>query len=359
MIRSLLIPLLAIVGMLFAVYSVVKASKPAPVPPPYAEPARAPFSAFVAGAGLIEASSRNIGVGTPVGGIIEKVHVKVGDKVKAGDALFSIDARELKAELAVREAQVKTAKEQVDRLKQLPRPEELPPLQARLREAEQGLADSKAQYDMINSAALGEAAGREEVVRRRIAVAAAEARVEEARAQLALTQAGAWGPDVAIAQAQVDSAEAQLAAARVEIERRTVTAPVTGEILQVEVLPGEFAAAGAAARSLLQIGATDVLHVRVDVDEHDAWRVKANAKGFAALRGNAAISTPLRFVRFEPLVVPKRSLTGDSTERVDTRVLQVIYAFDKAALPVFVGQQMDVFIEADAVGERPLVEEKK
>jgi multidrug efflux pump subunit AcrA (membrane-fusion protein) len=346
--------------MLFAVYSVVKASKPAPVPPPYAEPARAPFTAFVAGAGLIEASSRNIGVGTPVGGIIEKVYVKVGDKVKAGDALFSIDARELKAELAVREAQVKAAREQVDRLKKLPRPEELPPLQARVREAEQGLADAKAQYEMINSAALGEAAGREEVVRRRIAVASAEARVEQARAQLALTEAGAWGPDVAIAQAQVESAEAQLAAARVEIERRTVTAPVAGEVLQVEVLPGEFAAAGAAARSLLQIGATDVLHVRVDVDEHDAWRVKGNAKGYAALRGNAQISTQLRFVRFEPLVVPKRSLTGDSTERVDTRVLQVIYAFDKGTLPVFVGQQMDVFIEADAVGERPVaVEEKK
>jgi len=102
----------------------------------------------------------------------------------------------------------------------------------------------------------------------------------------------------------------------------------------------------------LQIGATQTLHVRVDVDEHDAWRVKGDAKGFAALRGNAAISTPLRFVRFEPLVVPKRSLMGDSTERVDTRVLQVIYAFDRGTLPVFVGQQMDVFIEAVAIGER-------
>jgi hypothetical protein len=51
-------------------------------------------------------------------------------------------------------------------------------------------------------------------------------------------------------------------------------------------------------------------------------------------------------VRFEPYVVPKRSLTGDSTERVDTRVLQIIYALDPAALPVFVGQLMDVFIEA-------------
>jgi len=351
MFRSLLIPALAIIGMLFAVYSVVKASKPAPVPPPYAEPARAPFPAFVAGAGLIEASSRNIGVGAPVGGIVEKVHVKVGDIVKAGEPLFSIDSRELRAELAVRQAQVRTAREQLERLRQLPRPEEVAPLVARLHEAEQGLADARAQYEMINSAALGEAAGREEIVRRRIAVASAEARVEQARAQLTLTQAGAWKPDLAIAQAQVESAEAQAASAQIEIDRRTVTAPVTGQILQAEVLPGEFATAGVTSRSLMQIGSTDVLHVRVDIDEHDAWRVRADAKGYAAVRGNASISTPLRFVRFEPLVIPKRSLTGDSTERVDTRVLQVIYAFDRGALPVFVGQQMDVFIEATPISE--------
>lgn len=351
MLRSLLIPALAIVGMLFAVYSVVKASKPAPVPPPYAEPARAPFAAFVAGAGLIESSTRNIGVGTPVSGIVEKVQVKVGDKVSKGAPLFVIDSRELQAELLVRQAQVRATREQLERLRQLPRAEELPPLVAKVHEAEQGLADARAQYDMINSAALGEAAGREEIVRRRIAVASAEARVEEAKAHLALTQAGAWKPDLAIAQAQLESAEAQAAAAQVEIDRRTITAPVDGQILQADVLPGEFAQAGVTSRALVQIGATDTLHVRVDIDEHDAWRVRADAKGYAAVRGNASISTGLRFVRFEPLVIPKRSLTGDSTERVDTRVLQVIYAFDRGTLPIFVGQQMDVFIEAAPIGE--------
>jgi HlyD family secretion protein len=44
--------------------------------------------------------------------------------------------------------------------------------------------------------------------------------------------------------------------------------------------------------------------------------------------------------------VPKRSLTGESTERVDTRVLQALYTFPRSALPVYVGQQMDVFIES-------------
>jgi HlyD family secretion protein len=43
--------------------------------------------------------------------------------------------------------------------------------------------------------------------------------------------------------------------------------------------------------------------------------------------------------------VALKMFTGDSTERVDTRVLQVIYRVEDNSLPLFVGQQMDVFIE--------------
>jgi hypothetical protein len=64
-------------------------------------------------------------------------------------------------------------------------------------------------------------------------------------------------------------------------------------------------------------------------------------------RGSLQERYPLEFVRVEPFVVPKKSLTGDNTERVDTRVLQVIYECDPADRPpLFVGQQMEVFIEA-------------
>jgi len=45
--------------------------------------------------------------------------------------------------------------------------------------------------------------------------------------------------------------------------------------------------------------------------------------------------------------VAKVSLTGASTERVDTRVLQVIYSLQRPENPpLYVGQQVDLFIEA-------------
>src|SRR6185436_8548510 len=106
------------------------------------------------------------------------------------------------------------------------------------------------------------------------------------------------------------------------------------------------AQAGPLGTPLIVLGDTRRMHVRVDVDENDAWRIRPDAAAEASLRGNSSLKTPLTFVRIEPYVIPKRSLTGESTERVDTRVLQVLYKFPRAALPVYVGQQMDVFIEA-------------
>jgi hypothetical protein len=75
--------------------------------------------------------------------------------------------------------------------------------------------------------------------------------------------------------------------------------------------------------------------------------VKAGSTAEAQVRGNTSLRVPLKFVRFEPLVIPKKSLTGDAAERVDTRVLQVIFAAESSPqFPLYVGQQMDVFIQS-------------
>jgi HlyD family secretion protein len=124
-----------------------------------------------------------------------------------------------------------------------------------------------------------------------------------------------------------------------------VTAPIDGQILQCKVRPGEYAQAGVLAQPLILMGDVRRLHVRADIDEKDAWRVAPGVKAIASVRGNAATRYPLEFVRLEPYVVPKRNLTGDATERVDTRVLQAIYRLPARAA-LYPGQQMDLSIEA-------------
>ena len=353
MIRTYLIPLLAIAGVLLAVITVVKGSRPPNAQPPVVEPPRAPFDAFVAGSGLVEASSQNIAVGAPVGAVVTRVLVTVGDPVEAGQPLFELDARALTAQVAVRDAAVAIAARQLARLRAGTRPEEIPPARARIAEAQAALADVQSQLDRSQGLAESGAVSAEELTRRRYAAGGAEARLAEAQGDLALLEAGAWAEDLAIAESRLQEARAQADEVRVEIERRTVRAPVAGRVLQANIRPGEFAQAGTLATPLMMVGAVDPLHVRVDVDEHEAWRVRAGSPAFAYVRGNKDLSTPLAFVRFEPFILPKRSLTGESTERVDTRVLQVLYRFDPGSLPIYVGQQVDVYIEAPPIASPP------
>jgi multidrug resistance efflux pump len=185
----------------------------------------------------------------------------------------------------------------------------------------------------------------EDLQRRRIATKAAEARLRQAQADLALLKAGAWDQDIRITRAQVALAEREVQRLQTDIDRLTVTAPIDGRILQSNIRLGEYAQSGPLAKPLMVFGSVSVLNVRTDVDEHEAWKVRADAAAYGTVRGSGGRRIPLRFVRFEPYVVPKKSLTGDSTERVDTRVLQVIYQVDGDEVPLYVGQQLDVFIE--------------
>ena len=349
MIWKYLLPLAAILGVVLAVFSVRASEKTTPATQPVAQPPAAPFANYIAGAGLIEASTENIAIGTVAPGVVDQVDVAVGQKVKAGDPLFAIEDRELRAQLAVEQAAVNAAKAQLEKLQASPRKEDLPPLEARVQSARAALANRDRELARVQRT--GDAASQDEMDRAKFQVDVGKADVAAAQAELARTQAGAWGPDVEIARAAIASAEARRDGVLVEIDRRVIRAPVDGTVLRVEVRVGEYASVGFLATPLVLLGNIQTLHVRVDVDENDAWRVHENAPAEAAVRGNGRLKTPLRFVRIEPYVLPKRSLTGDSSERVDTRVLQVIYAFDAATFEkvngtkVYPGQQLDVFIE--------------
>lgn len=127
-----------------------------------------------------------------------------------------------------------------------------------------------------------------------------------------------------------------------------VRAPVDGEILQVDVRLGEFVGTPP-GKALIVLGDIRLPRVRVDVDEHDIPRFRSTSPARAQVRGDNGPQIDLKFVRVEPFVIPKRTLTGSNTERVDTRVLQVTYTIDSPAGALFTGQQVDVFIEAPTI----------
>lgn len=320
--KSLILPALAVLVLTLSTVSIVRTQPVRSTNPPPIAPPRATFSERVAAVGLVEPSSENISLSAHLPGVVEKVFVTVGQDVRAGAPLVKLDTRALeslvaerRSALASREAALVTAR-------------------ASARKARAALADVQRTLRFAESVSDPRSISAEEVTRRRSAVEIADAEVATADAE------------IAAAEAATKAAAAALKSAETDIERSTITAPIDGQILQLRIRVGEYAPAGQTAAPWLVIGNISPLHVRVDIDEHEAWRVQPGAKATAQVRGNANLATPLTFVRFEPLIVPKQSLTGASTERVDTRVLQAIYRVDDPRAPIFVGQQMDVFIDA-------------
>ncbi len=167
----------------------------------------------------------------------------------------------------------------------------------------------------------------------------------QAQADLAKLEAGTWCHDIEIAEHEVASAKSSVEQVQVDLDRLVVRAPVAGLVLHVDVRPGEFAESTRTENPLVQLGVNGPLRVRVQFDEEDASRVSPNARAEGFVRGRDRMCIELRFVRIDPRIVPKRSLTGGTTERVDTRVLYVVYEVVGTPPQIYAGQKLDVFIE--------------
>lgn len=287
------VPLLALIGIVSALMLMRQIQTPPPKAELIVAPAKNPYATAVAASGIVEAVQDNIAIGVPTPGLVLDVFVEVWDAVEANQPLFQIDDRELKAQLGVRRANVAVATANVQRI--------------------------EAQLKRLKSVADLRAVSRDEVETRE--------------------------NDLAVVHAQLALQQAELKQTELLIDRLIVKAPKAGVILQSEIRKGEYAAVNPDEPAMI-LGELDALQVRVDVDEQIAYRVRKGSLAVAYPKNNTSLAIPLEMIRIEPLIVPKRSLTGDSNERVDTRVLQVIYRFKQPKdYPIYVGQQLDVFIE--------------
>lgn len=306
--RKYFLPGLAILGAIIALIIAFWSQKKEPVAAIPFPPPKAPYVYSIAGEGIIESASNNIAVGSPFNEIITKIYVVEGANVKKGDPLFQLDVRYF-------EAQAKTARSQISA-------------------ATVNLENLKKQFSFYQRLGDKNAVSEQQYQQTYYALKVGEEQLKVAISQLGEVEAN--------------------------IERSLVRAPIDGEILQVNIHVGEVAPNvsvvnpqiitpySATQYPLIMMGAVQPLHLRIDIDEVDAWRYKEGAPGIAFVRGNSNIKFPLKFVRIEPYIIPKASFTGQVGERIDMRVLQLIYQFDKGNLPVYTGQVVDVYLQTGA-----------
>ncbi|WP_435418699.1 biotin/lipoyl-binding protein [Parerythrobacter aurantius] len=311
------LPILAVIGLAIAAFFIAGRLPDRELDEPEREPPRATGALAnadrVAGAGVVEPSSEVVQIGTALSGLVTQLNVKPGDFVAQGQPLFTVDTRSLRAQLSQANAAIGEAR-------------------AAIAEAQAASATAAQQLALYRKVDDPAAVSRAEVIR-------AEGEANAARTRLGL------------ARARLEAAEASAALASTEIARATVRAPMSGEILAVNIRPGEFLSTmGGGGTPFIEMGQTRPLHIRIDIDEDQAPRLAMGAEATVSPRGAADRQVQARFVRADPLVIPKRSLTNSAQERVDVRVLQVIYELPaprEGEDPLFrVGQQVDAFIPA-------------
>jgi HlyD family secretion protein len=351
-IRFIVLPTLAAAGFALATYTVQQQNRPVPPPPIPVAPNASPFVGRIAGIGSIEPSSEIVKVGAPLGALVEAMRVVEGAQVKAGDTLFVLDRRDALARLAIAEADLRVAHANLANLESKPRAEDVAKAEARLAARRLTLDDARGRLERLTDVGADAVVTANERPTLEFQVALWSAQAAEAEADLAQIKRGAYPEEIEQLKAQVAVATAKRDEAKTALDRLTITSPIDATVLSVAIREGEFAPAGPQAPTLVALGALTPLHLRVEIDELDAWRFDGRSAAVAMLRGSEKREYPLEFVRVVPQVLPKKTLSGDMGERTDTRVMQVIYRIGSpkgqpSAEPsrLLAGQVLDVFIE--------------
>lgn len=280
------------IGFIFALYYVASSMKTTTEIIPVRDPASKPYINALAGLGIIESLDQNIAVRPNYSGKVSAVLVREGARVKKGDVLYCLDVEDLKANLDSLQADATALKLNYE--------------------------NTKLQWDRVSNVSDQRAISRDEFSQKQYAMKQSDANYKSLMAKIKQN--------------------------KIQINRSVIKAPRDGEVLKVNIREGEFVSTNSDIAPLI-LGSNNKLQVRVDIDEINASNYHPGVKAMASLKGDSSKRFPIKFVRVQPYMVPKTNLSGMSTERVDVRVLQVIYDFAPPQFPVYVGQQVDVFFD--------------
>jgi HlyD family secretion protein len=342
-------------GMVTAIYSAraVSALSPAFNPPAN------PYSSAIYAQGIIESvqsSGENIDIYPEVPGTVKEILVTEGQEVRKGMPLLLIDPSIQRATTEQQKSAAQASRAMFEELKAEPRKENLDvaeaqvvAAQAALKTAQDELNKQQAAYEIdprsISKDALDSAIN---------AAAVAQANLEVARKQRDLTKAGAWIFDIQSQERQYNALEKSYLASSALLSKYTLRAPTDGVVLTIGTIVGNYVSPQGAYESYTQgmnpvlvLGTPQTnLHVRCYIDEILVPRLPppSKIKAQMTIRGTD-VKTPLTFVRVQPFVSPKIELSDQRQERVDVRVLPIIFSFEKPRdVNLYPGELVDVYI---------------
>ncbi|HTS83266.1 MAG TPA: biotin/lipoyl-binding protein [Myxococcaceae bacterium] len=363
--RNTVIFALVGLGIASGVVSAVVYSAPRKPQPPVFSPAPNPFPRGVYTNGIIESyqsHGENTNLYPEVAGVVSRIHVSEGDRVEPGTPLLEIESSVQQATAEQLDSQAEAAKAMLDELRAQPRRETLAVVKAQADLAAANLKTAEDQLEkQTHSFELNpKSVSRDALDNARNAANVARANLAVATRQLELTRAGAWAFDIRNQQKQVEALSRAAAAARATLAKYTLRSAIDGVVLSVATSTGSYISPQGAYDTYTQgLGPVIVLAagpqpgsgpgylaVRCFVDEILIPRLPPSAELHAKMfiRGTN-ISVPLEFVRVQPYVSPKIQLSNARTEKVDVRVLPLVFRFSPPLnVGVYPGQLVDVYL---------------
>lgn len=298
--------------------------------------------ASVAGPGRLEPEGGEIDLAPDVAGVLASVPVKEGVHVAKGDILAELVNRDASSRVDQANATLRMQTARLQRLKKGPRAEERKQAVAAIQEQDATLA--RLQRDLMREKVLFRQgyASNAQLEQAQSADAVARARRSSSFEALAQMDAGPRIEDVSSAEAEVSLARAQLDEALAMLEKTRIRAPIDAVVLRVYRHAGEAVGLGTAS-AVLQIGNTDHLVVRTQIDEADIARVEKGARAYVT-----ALAFPGRkfngvVTDVSPRLGAKTIQTGAPTEKRDASVLDVLVTLDPGTrLPI--GLRVDCFV---------------
>ena len=352
----LTLSIIGIIGGLVSAYIYGIEEKPQS---PAFTPASNPYAKGIYANGIIESyqnNGENINIFPEVSGVVVQIMVTEGQAVHKGTPLLMMDDSVQRATAEQQKAQADAALALLEELKAQPRKENLEIAKAQVKLAITNLTTARDQLDkQRKSYELNpKSVSKNDLDNAENALKVAQASLEVAQKQYELTKAGAWVYDIRNQENQYNALKKAYASSNALLDKYVIKAASDGVILSINAAVGSYISAQGTYDTYTQ-GSNPVIvmgspqtyiGVRCYIDEILLHKLPQASRMAAKMfiRG-ADISIPLEYVRVQPYVSPKIQLSNQRTERVDVRVLPVLFRFEKPKnLSIYPGQLVDVFI---------------
>ena len=357
--KSKLVFIISFIGIVAGIAAAIVSGITEPALPPAFNPAASPYPSAIYAEGIVESaqtSGENINIYPEVAGTVKEILVSEGQQVKAGQPLLRIDDSIQGATTEQQGSSAEAAAALLRELKAEPRKENLDvadaqvvAAEATLKTAQDTLQKDQAAYEIdprsVSKDALDSAIN---------AAAVAKANLMVAKKQDNLTKAGAWIYDIQNQDRQQHALESAYTASRALLGKYTLRASRDGVVLAINTIVGNYVSPQGSYDAYTQgedpviaLGSLpSSLHVRCYVDEILVPRLHLSSKMIAqmSVRGSD-VKIPLEFVRVQPYVSPKIELSDERLERVDVRVLPLIFKIGKSTnVNLYPGELVDVYI---------------